>query len=189
MLKMLVWQQGNLLSDKQVEKIVRYRRLSGSDKAGDLDLSMRKAIFKAEVGHPLSQKDFGWIVRFQERGGRIEALENAKRRWFPAGTVPRKAFGPLPRLAAPPPYPNRPTSRATYLPLVLVRVIKQNCYSVFQDISGNYYALQYSGGIVFTNYREGANFWAEGDLRVGARLIRSAGDQTASVIAVSRIGD
>ena len=176
------WQHGNLLTDNQIGKLLSYSGIPNKDSRGHIDLGMRVAVFKVEIGHPLSQKDWDWIARYGNRGNKIEAIEMAKRRDF-LGLIPsRNDLKDLPVASL---------SRAPGAGLktvVVAKVLQQNHSCIFQDESGAYYAIQYGGGIVFTNYVVGSQFWIDGGLRVGATLVRRAGDQRAKIITLKKVG-
>ena len=176
------FQHGNLLTDKQIGKLVSFSRIPNKDPDGSLDLGMRIAVFKAEIGHPLTKRDWEWITRYVDRGHKIEAMEVVKRSDF-GGLIPSRnelMYLPVASLALPP--------RSGLKTVAVSKVLQQNHSCIFQDDSGDYFALQYSGGIVFTNYVVGAQFWIDGGLRVGGTIIRTSGDQRARIISLKRIG-
>jgi hypothetical protein len=172
---------GELLTEKQVERIVRWHRLKHMDAPiSSLDLSMRVALFRYEIGHPMASSDAIWLVRFFDRK---LPLGN----YFPQATqlsnqVPGTLeFRPLPN--------DRPIGlpvarSADWEAVKIVRVIEQAGSAIFQRANGAYYFVQYGRGIVFTNYCMGAVMWANIENGEWKILQRSSGNQHAKVRAV-----
>ena len=185
------WQNGDLMDDNQVERVVRYARLKYPGLSGGLndrlDLAMRKAVFRAEIGHPWAQKDAEWITRYlSDKTRRLSVIEARKALVFPR--APKRSD--YPHMAKVPTSDFPVAQHGEVFSVAIVHVVDERCCCILQDGSGRYFVIEYGGGIVYTNYRNGDFMWVKSlDRRIGsgAVLIRKSGEQSTQISRVAEV--
>lgn len=169
-------QSGEIPADAKLKSYVQYNGIEWPESNQQLDLAMKLVVLKLETGIPLQPADISRYARYQGSGGKVDTRVDYNRSTIRLPNVAtERDFGPLARYL-----PSDFPQNATYgiEPLRLARVIQQNHSGIFQLKNGRYLLIQYGGGIVYTNYLDGALFWLKND----NILTRSQGDQTTQVI-------
>ena len=146
-------QLGSLMSDAEILRIVRFGGIKWPSTTGSLDLPLKVAIYKAEIGHPLTQKDFEWLARNLGRTHPVELEVDVSRRTIRYPLVAHERdFSPIPRVMS----LDFPLSTDLNIePVCVVKVLKQNHSCIFQKRDGSTSIIRYGNGILYVNYAQG----------------------------------
>jgi len=172
---------GEAPPDSSLKRYVQTAEIHWPESNQPLDLAMKVAVIKLERGIELSDADIARLVRFKGSGGTVETEVEKNRATIQLDEVVRQI--PPSSLGHFSPNDLFPQSTLGSVPLRVAAVIAQNHSAIFRKADGSYIAIQYGGGIVYSNFRPGALFW----LRSNNRLIRARGDQEAGVIRLLAI--
>ena len=150
-------QMGSLMTDAEILRIVRFGGIEWANTGDSLDLPLKVAIYKAEIGHPLTQKDFEWLARNSSRSTPYKLDVDVSRRTIQYPLTAREQdFYPIPRVM-PSEFPA--SSDINVEPVCVVKVLKQNHSCIFQKRDGTNSIIHYGNGILYANYSEGKLMW------------------------------
>ncbi len=168
-------QSGSLMADAEISKIVRFGGIEWPTTGDSLDMPLKVAIYKAEIGHPLTQKDIEWLARNLSRSHPVELDVDVSRRTIQYPLIARERdFSPIPRVI-PSDFPT--SSNMSVEPVCVVKVLKQNHSCIFQKRDGTTSIIHYGNGILYVNYTEEKLMWMN-----RSKNTLTWGNQTAKII-------